>query len=446
MKIFTVEDDPYYADLLQYVLEQNPDNKVVNFDNGKDLLESLHLNPSVITVDYTLPDMSGQELLQKIKAKKPDVFVIMISSQKDIGTAVELLKQGAYDYIVKNDDARDRLWNAFRNLSSQIELKEEVIELREKITEKYDFSKSIIGESDSLQDSLKLITKAAKTDINVTITGETGTGKEVVANAIHHNSNRKHKKFIAVNAAAIPKELIESELFGHEKGAFTGASQQRIGKFEEANGGTIFLDEIGELDLNLQAKLLRVLQEEEVVRVGGNKPIKLSARIITATHKNLTEEVRKGNFRQDLYYRLIGLPVELPPLRSRGNDILLLADFFLKQFSKKNQTTSKISKDAKKKLLHYHYPGNVRELKAIVELAAVMCEDTAIEAIDITFNALNSAEDLLIEDDTLKGYTKKIMQHFLEKENYNVIKVADRLDVGKSTIYQMIKNGELITK
>jgi two-component system response regulator AtoC len=446
MKIFSVEDDPYYADLLQYVIEQNPDNKVTTFSKGQEILDSLYLKPSVITVDYSLPDMSGHDLLKKIKAEYPDIFVIMVSSQEDIGIAVELLKDGAYDYIVKNDDTRDRLWNAFRNLSNQIELKEEVIELREKFTEQYDFSKNIIGESDTLKQSLKLIAKAAKTEINVTITGETGTGKEVVANTIHHNSGRKNKKFIAVNAAAIPKDLIESELFGHEKGAFTGASQQRIGKFEEANGGTIFLDEIGDLDLNVQAKLLRVLQEQEVIRVGGNKPIKLNARIITATHKNLAEEVKNGNFRQDLYYRLIGLPLDLPPLRERGNDIIILANFFLKKFSETNKTPTTLSKEAKKKLLQYHYPGNVRELKAIIELSSVMSEGKEIEAEDITFNALNSTEDLLIEEDTLKGYTRKIIQHFLNKNNHNVIQVAEKLDVGKSTIYQLIKNGELKTK
>ena len=446
MKIFTVEDDPYYADLLQYILEQNSDNKVQNFDTGQKVLDSLYLRPSVITVDYSLPDMSGKELLKKIKKHSPDIFVIIISSQKEIETAVELLQEGAYDYIVKNDTARDRLWNVFRNLSNQIELKEEVVELREKVLEKYDFSKSIIGESDTLKESLRLINKASKTEINVTITGETGTGKEVVANAIHYNSARKNKKFVAVNAAAIPKDLIESELFGHEKGAFTGASQQRIGKFEEANGGTIFLDEIGELDLSLQAKLLRVLQEGEVVRVGGNKPIKLSARIITATHKNLVDEVKEGNFRQDLYYRLIGLPVDLPPLRDRGNDIIILANFFLKNFAKKNKTPSILSKEAKRKLLHYHYPGNVRELKAIIELSAVMSEGTSVEDTDITFNAMNSTDDLLIKEDTLKGYTQKIMQHFLDKNNYSVIKVAEKLDIGKSTIYQMIKNGELVGK
>jgi DNA-binding NtrC family response regulator len=445
MNIFTVEDDPYYADLLQYVLEQNPDNKVRNFEDGKSLLDSLYLSPSIITVDYSLPDITGKELLRKIKSRNPDVFVIIISSQQDISTAVDLLQDGAYDYIVKNEDLRNRLWNVVRNLYSQIELKEEVEELRDKVADHYDFSKRIKGESDVLKKSLKLISKAAKTEINVTISGETGTGKEVVANAIHYNSKRKNKKLVAVNAAAIPKDLIESELFGHEKGSFTGAVSQRIGKFEESDGGTIFLDEIGELDLNLQSKLLRVLQEGEIVRVGGNKSIRLNSRIITATNKNLAEEVDKGRFRQDLYYRLIGLPIELPPLRNRGNDIIILANTFLKEFAKKNDTPSVLAEDAKKKLLSYHYPGNVRELKAIVELSAVMSEGTTIISDDITFNTLNATDDILIEEDTLKGYTIKIMQHFLDKYNYNVLHVAEKLGVGKSTIYQLIKNGDLIS-
>lgn len=446
MRIFIVEDDPFYANLIQFVLEQNPENEICKFATAKDALDNLHKNPNIITVDYSLPDMLGAELLKKIKARNPDSYVIMISAQEDIATAISLLKQGAYDYIVKDDDAKDRLWNAFRNLTNQVELKVEVEELRDKVEQQFDFANSIVGESEALKRSLKLINKAARTSINVTITGETGTGKEVVANAIHYNSDRKKKKFVAVNMAAIPKDLIESELFGHEKGAFTGAANQRIGKFEEANGGTIFLDEIGELDLNLQAKLLRVIQESEVVRVGGNKPIKFNVRIITATHKNLAEEVQKGNFRQDLYYRLIGLPIDLPPLRDRDKDILLLAKLFLEKFSKSNRTPNIFSKEAKSKLLQYHYPGNVRELKSVVELAAVMAEGEMIQVDDITFNSMNSTDDLMISEDTLRGYTLKIIQHFLEKYNYNVIKVAEKLDVGKSTIYQMIKNEELIVK
>ena len=446
MKIFIVEDDPFYANLIEYVLELNPDNDIHKFETAQDVLNQLHLQPDVVTVDYTLPDMNGDDLLKKIKARNKDTKVIIISSQQDISTAITLLKEGAYDYIVKDDDTKDRVWNSFRHLVGEKELRDEVETLREKVVEQYDFSKSIIGESTALKKCLKLIAKAARTSINITITGETGTGKEVVANAIHYNSERKAKKFVAVNMAAIPKDLIESELFGHEKGAFTGAATMRVGKFEEANGGTIFLDEIGELDLSLQSKILRVIQESQVVRVGGNKPIKFDARIITATHKNLAEEVKNGNFRQDLYYRLIGLPIDLPPLRDRENDVLLLAKSFLDKFSKINRTPNVLSKEAKAKLLSFHYPGNVRELKSVLELAAVMAEGEQIEAEDITFNHLDTTSDLLLQHDTLKGFIRKIIQHYLDKYDYNVLKVADKLDVGKSTIYQMIKNEELVSK
>lgn len=446
MRIFIVEDDPFFANLIEFVLEQNPDNEVRKFETGQAVLDQLHLHPDVITLDYSLPDLNGRELLAKVRARSPESRVVIISSQQDVGTAIAMLKEGAYDYIVKDDEIKDRIWNTFRHLKGENKLKKEVEVLREKVQEKYDFSQSIIGESEAIKRSFSKISKAARTSINVTISGETGTGKEVVANAIHFNSARKKQKFVAVNMAAIPRELIESELFGHEKGAFTGAMSTRIGRFEEANGGSIFLDEIGELDINIQAKLLRVLQERKVVRVGGNKAIDVDVRIISATHKNLAEEVKSGSFRQDLYYRLLGLPVELPPLRDRGNDVLLLAKVFLERFSSSNQTPILLSREAKNKLLNYHYPGNVRELKSIVELAAVMAEGEQIEEEDITFNQLDGMGDLLMEADTLKGYTRKIIQHYLDKHEHNVMKVAEKLDIGKSKIYQMIKDQELSIK
>ena len=446
MKIFVVEDDPFYANLIEFVLEMNPDNQIYKFTTGQAALEELHVSPDVITIDYSLPDMTGAELLRKIKSRNKKSQIVIISSQQDVSTAIELLKEGAYDYIVKDDDTKERLWNTFRNINGNIELQEEVETLREKIDEKYDFSNSIIGESAAIQRSFKMIAKAARTSINVTISGETGTGKEVVAHTIHFNSDRKSKKLVAVNMAAVPKDLIESELFGHEKGAFTGASTLRIGKFEEANGGTLFLDEIGELELNLQAKLLRVIQEGELIRVGGNKTIKFNARIITATHKDLSEEVKKGTFRQDLFYRLIGLPIELPPLRERENDVLLLAQLFLKEFSKANKTPSILTKAAKKKLLSYSYPGNVRELKSILELSAVMADGNEIEEDDITFNSVDKMGDLLMIETSLKLYNQKIIQYYLDKYNDNVLKVADILDIGKSKIYQMIKEGDLTIK
>jgi DNA-binding NtrC family response regulator len=323
-------------------------------------------------------------------------------------------------------------------------LKQEVAALKGQLETKFDFEKTIIGQSAAIKKAFALIEKAIKTNINVSITGETGTGKEVVAKAIHYNSERSKKPFVAVNMAAIPKDLIESELFGYEKGAFTGAMTRKIGKFEEANGGTIFLDEIAELDLNLQSKILRVLQEREVVRLGGNESIKFDARLLIATHRNLAEEVKKGNFREDLYYRIMGLPIELPPVRERGNDVLILARHFIDLFVQENKMKKMtLSAAAKDKLMRYNYPGNVRELKSIIDLACVMCSGTEIDAEDITFNTVRGEEAYMAMEKTLREYTTDIITFFLKKYNHNVVEVADKLDIGKSTIYNMINAGEI---
>jgi DNA-binding NtrC family response regulator len=316
-KIFVVEDNEWYNKLLVYTLSLIPDYEVKSFFTGKDLLKCLNEAPDIVTLDYRLPDMSGLEILKSIKRENSDIQVILISEQEDINTVVTLLKLGAYDYITKSDDIKDRLLNTVHNIRKGIGLKQEISTLRKEIQKKFTFSQSIIGESIAIKGVYNLIEKALNSNITVVISGETGTGKELVAKAIHYNSTRKDNAFVAVNITAIPRELIESELFGHEKGSFTGASSRRIGRFEEATGGTLFLDEIGEMELNLQAKLLRVLQEKEIVRIGSNKPVKTDCRIIVASNKNLKDEVKKGNFREDLYYRLLGLPIELPPLRDR---------------------------------------------------------------------------------------------------------------------------------
>jgi DNA-binding NtrC family response regulator len=316
IKIFAVEDDPTYRKFLEYILGLNPDFVVRFFTSGSDCVKHLHLKPSIIALDYTLPDLSGEEVLQKVLDFDPAIKVIIVSGQEKIGTAVKLLKLGAYDYIIKNEDTRDLLLNSINNARKNINLNEEINSLRSELSQKYEFEKSIVGSSKAMKKVFALLEKAVSTNIIVSIVGETGTGKELIAKSIHYNSLRKKKPFVAVNIAAIPSELIESELFGHEKGSFTGAISRRIGKFEEAQNGTIFLDEIGEMDLNLQAKLLRVIQEKEVTRIGGSNTIKLDVRILVATNRNLAEEVKNGNFREDLYYRLLGLPIELPPLRT----------------------------------------------------------------------------------------------------------------------------------
>jgi len=444
-KIFIVEDDPWYGEILEYHLSLNEDYLITRFTTGKECLANLHKKPDLISIDFSLPDFTGDKLYQRIKETDDSIPVIVISGQEEIAVAVNLLKMGVTDYLIKDENTKDMLWNAVINIRKMGNLKKEVEHLKEELGQKFAFDKSIKGNSPALLKSFALMEKATKTNINVSITGETGTGKEVVSKAIHYNSERKKKPFVAVNMAAIPKELVESELFGHEKGAFTGAVARKAGKFEEANGGSIFLDEIAELDLNLQSKILRVLQEREVVRVGGNEKVKLDIRLIVATHKNLAEEVKKGNFREDLYYRIIGLPIELPPLRDRGNDVLVLAKFFTDEFARDNKLGStSISSEAKQRLLSYHFPGNIRELKAIMELASVMCTDGEVTAEDITFNSTKSDEIFTMELKTLRQYTCDIIKHFLHKYDDDVLLVAEKLDIGKSTIYKMIQQKEIV--
>lgn len=439
VKIFVVEDDQTYTKFIKYVLSLNPDFEVEYFTTGKQFLSALNKKPSIVTLDYSLPDMSGEEVLKEIKAFDPDISVIIISAQEKIGTAVELLKAGAFDYIAKDEEAKDRILNSINNARNKTSLIKEIDRLKEEINTKYEFEKSIIGNSAPIKTVFSLIEKSLKTNITVSITGETGTGKELVAKAIHYNSNRKKKPLVAVNIAAIPKELIESELFGHEKGAFTGAASRRIGKFEEAEGGTLFLDEIGEMDLNLQSKLLRVLQERELSRVGGNEVIKIDVRIIVATHRNLQDEVKAGHFREDLFYRLLGLPIQLPPLRDRGNDVILLAKHFLDQFATENKFKKfKIASDAQEKLLQYPFPGNIRELKSIIELAAVMAQESQITAEDITF-ANTPRDSFMLKEMKLQEYVYHIIRNYLNKYDNNVMEVAKRLDIGKSSIYRYLK-------
>lgn len=443
-KIFIVEDDPWYGQILEYHLSLNPDYEVHLFSTAKACLLKLQEKPDLITVDFSLPDMPGDKLFQKIKEFNPTIPVVVISSQEDISVAVGLLKAGVSDYLVKDDATKDLLWNSVIKIRENQSLKKEVETLKEELGQKYTFEKTILGNSPVLKGVFTLIEKAVKTNINVSITGETGTGKEVVAKAIHYNSDRKKKSFVAVNMAAIPKDLIESELFGYEKGAFTGAVSRKIGKFEEAIGGTIFLDEIAEMDLNLQSKLLRVLQERELTRVGGNEAVKLDVRVITATHKNLSEEVRKGNFREDLFFRVMGLPIELPPLRDRGSDVLILAKHFIDDFVKTNKLSSlSLAADAKEKLLKYPFPGNIRELKAVIELAAVMADGQEIKAKDISFFSLQKENMFLMENKTLRQHTCDIINHYLKKHQGDVIETAKALDIGKSTIYKMIQEGEV---
>lgn len=443
LKIFVVEDDEWYRKLLVHTIQLNPDYRVKAFATGKELLAAINEQPDVITVDYRLPDMLGSELIASIRSVLPEVSILVISEQSDVGTAVDLLKSGAYDYIVKDADIRDRLLNTLQHVQKQARLIQRIEVLEKEVQDKYNFDDTIIGQSAPVKKLFTLLRKAVTTNITVSITGETGTGKEVVAKAIHYNSSNKDKPFVAVNVAAIPKELFESELFGHEKGSFTGATGQRKGRFEEADGGTLFLDEIGELDPVFQAKLLRALQEREVTRVGSNAPVAFNCRIIVATHKNLLEEVRNGNFREDLYYRLYGLPIELPPLRDRDKDIVLLATTFIKRFCGENRIEEKkLSAEAQQKLMSYQWPGNIRELKSVSELAVVLAAGNVIEPEDILLATGNVLPDVIGEELTLREYNRRIVQLYLTRYDNNTKLVAEKLDIGQTTIYRMLKEGE----
>ncbi|WP_320168115.1 sigma-54 dependent transcriptional regulator [Mangrovibacterium marinum] len=440
-KIFVVEDDEWYRRLLIHNLSLNPDYEIQAFENGKDCLARLDEQPDLITLDYRLPDMKGLDILKQVKAMNEDIQVILISEQDDISVVVELLKEGAYDYIVKSRDIKERLLNTVHNIRTRTALKQEISSLRKEVKKKYSYQNTIIGNSQATQHIFDLIDKATRTNITVTVTGETGTGKELVAKAIHYNSNRAKMPFVAVNVAAIPKDLIESELFGHEKGSFTGANFRRIGKFEEAHGGTLFLDEMAEMDISLQAKLLRALQEREIIRIGSNAPVKIDCRIIIATNRNLLEEVKLGNFRQDLYYRLYGLPIELPPLRARGNDIVMLAKHFIQQFCAENKMNNKsLSAEASKKLMSYAFPGNIRELKSIMELAVTLCDQDEISTDHILFGGGHDAmADITSREMTLREYDIQIVKTFLKKYDNNTKLVAEKLDIGVATIYRMLK-------
>lgn len=443
MRVIIAEDDEWYSKFLEYNINLTFNWEIVIARSYKELEKELHSSADIITLDYNLPDINGENALQNIKRICPSAKILIISGQNDVKTAMGLLKLGAHDYIVKDTDTKERMWKSLQSIADQIELEKRLETLENEVKSKFDTSKNLIGNHPSFTKIHQLIDKANKSNINISISGETGTGKEMVAKAIHYNSASSSTPFVAVNLSALPPNLIESELFGHEKGAFTGADKKRIGKLESAKNGTLFLDEIAEIPHDIQVKLLRVLQEREFQRVGSNDTIKLNCRIVTATHKNLLDLIDKGEFRQDLYYRLVGLPIHLPALRERGNDILLLAKHFITMFSKENKIEEpSLSEGARQKLLDHIYPGNVRELKSVIDLACVLCENGTIQPHDITFQSSGHLENLLNANLTLKEINEHIIMDRLQKSNNNIKAVANDLGIGKSTIYRMLKETE----
>jgi two-component system response regulator AtoC len=385
VKIHIVEDDQFLGNLIKKTLEKLDNTDVTHFSTSEDCIKNLHHNPDIITIDYNLPGMNGLELLEKIRNYSDDIQCVIVSGQEKLDVVIDTYKKGACDYIIKDDNALVNLENSVKSLAKNVTLRYENELLKEQVIDRHKYT-NILGNSGPVMKVLRMIQKVEKSNIMVLVTGQSGTGKELVARAIHYNSPRARKAFVTVNMGAIPEDLIESELFGHEKGAFTDARDRRIGKFEEANEGTIFLDEIGEIDQMMQTKLLRVLQEKEVTRIGSNKAIKLDVRVIAATNKNLAQEVKEGRFREDLFYRLQGFLIHLPTLLERGDDVVLLSKTFLTDFCRENRMPSiSLSKEAVQFLMNYKWPGNVRELKAVIERAAIMSENNTILPADLVF-------------------------------------------------------------
>ncbi|NOZ61039.1 MAG: sigma-54-dependent Fis family transcriptional regulator [Calditrichaeota bacterium] len=366
-KILLIDDDESLNKVLSFQLDQMGMDVKAALDGASGLQLFNEISFDVIITDLQLPDISGMELLENIRRLDKNVIIVIITAFGTVDNAIEAVKKGADDYLTK-PFGKETLRFVIEKALRLRELQQENVQLKSELYQKYDFS-NIIGKSGAMQDVLKLVGQVAESDATVLIRGESGTGKELIARALHYNSLRKGKPMITVNCPSIPENLIESELFGHVKGAFTGALRDRKGKFELAEGSTIFLDEIGDLKLDLQARLLRVLQEKEIERVGDSNPIRVDARVVAATNKNLEAMVEAGEFREDLYYRLNVVSVVVPPLRERKEDIPFFVDFFIQKYSGRRQI--RMNDDALSLLLQHDWPGNVRELENAIERAIV---------------------------------------------------------------------------
>ncbi|KAA3612069.1 MAG: sigma-54-dependent Fis family transcriptional regulator [Calditrichaeota bacterium] len=393
-KILIIDDDKAFRVVTQSLLEDEGFSVETVADADSGLNSVKEKTYDLILSDLMMEGKTGIQFLQEIKQWNPQIPVIMVTGYGSIQTAVEAMKLGAEDYLTKPSGNDELILKINRVLEKKQNL-EELERLRTEVTERYEFSK-IIGKSRAMQEVFSLIELVADTDSTVIIRGETGTGKELVAKAIHYNSPRREKPFVTVNCAALPDNLLESELFGHEKGAFTGAIRQKQGRFEKANGGTLFLDELGDIPPAAQVKLLRVLQERTFERVGGDETIHTDIRLISATNKNLEQEIRESNFREDLYFRINVMPVTLPPLRDRKEDIPLLVSHFSQHFNKRSAKKDFFASElAMNRLIHYHWPGNVRELQNVIERAVILSKGTTIEVEHLHFTDQQEVLQLL---------------------------------------------------
>ncbi len=440
--ILIVDDEKQICESIKMILEYEDYYVEYSTDSVEGLEKATSRKFDAILLDIQMPGMNGFELLKKIKEEDSEINVIIISAFGNVENAIKATKLGAFDFIEKPID-RDKLLISVRNACDNSNL------LRENKEMKKSFLGEglIIGQSKPILNILEMVDKIAPSDVRVLITGDNGTGKELIARSIHNKSERKLNKFVEVNCAAIPNELIESELFGHEKGSFTGAHQQRIGKFELANKGTLFLDEVGDMSLQAQAKVLRAIEDGKIERVGGNKKIDVDVRIITATNKNLKEEIEKGNFREDLFHRLNVIPLHIPPLKERLDDIPLLVKHFAEEISLKHKKViPAFSDDAIKLLQLLPWSGNVRELRNIVERIIIIINKKEISKHDIEFllpYEKANVENLIDISNTFQDFKDKAERAFilkqLEANNWNISKTADVLEIQRSHLYNKMK-------
>ncbi len=446
--IFIVDDEQAISKLLSFWVKDKWGYDVEVFSNSEAMLKNMSAKPDIILLDIMLPGLDGIETLQRIKQIDENLPVIMLSAQGSIEVAVDSLRDGAYDYFPKPID-QQRLELAVKNAIKSHDLTREIQRLKETVQREYSFE-NIITADRKMQDVFKLVTKVMNNTITVLIYGESGTGKELIARAIHYNGDRKDKPFVIVNCASIPRELLESELFGHERGSFTGAHQLKKGKFEIANGGTIFLDEVGELEMLLQAKLLRVIQEKEFERVGGTELIKTDVRIISATNRDLKIAVEEKEFREDLYYRLNSFPIYVPPLRQRKGDVLVLAEYFINEFNKKlGKEIKGFTKRALKLIYEYDWPGNIREMENTIERCLIITENEVVDVEDLPSH-LRTAENMasvdyagpLFSNETIVPFEKlkeEAIRHALKVTKGNIVEAAKRLHLGRATIYRLME-------
>ena len=456
-KILIVDDDKSILELLSELLSENGHN-IKTAEDGQTALRLIEDEFfEVMITDLVMPGMDGIELMEKVLKTSPYTKCIILTGYGTIKSSVEAIKKGAFDYITKPVSVSELLVT-IENALKMNDLEKENRYLRSELRRIGGFE-NIVGTSRAMQKVFEMIEKVSYTDCTVLITGSSGTGKELVARAIHSHSNRSDRPFVVINCGAIPEELLESELFGHEKGAFTGAHKRRIGRFEMADGGTIFLDEIGEMSPSLQVKLLRVLQEREFERVGGIKPIKVDVRIIAATNRDLKVAIKEGKFREDLYYRLNVIPIHLPDLKDRKSDIPLLIDHFLRKYSKESNGNIKgITKDALNIFMRYNWPGNIRELENIVKRIIILSDGEIIDVDDIPEYM---KEDIEVEDDrwrlknikpiekgmglneAVREFEKRLIMEALEKSNGITSRAAKILKINRTTLIEKIKKQKI---